>query len=284
MRKITFTNSRGESIQLDYSPFLISKINGISEAPSQIQTSNAPFQDGSTYVDSVLEPRPIAIEGAFTSLDKNEVNQQRLLMQRIFNPKLGEGILQYENESGIKEIKAVADGTPIFPDKERDPFQRFLINVLCPNPYWRDPQRVSRALQAYKGGFSFPFSFPVSFGTTNDYTILTNDGHVPTPVTIDIQGPVVNPKITNHTTGELIQINQSISTNEILHIDTNPKAKRVELIRDGLPIKNVMGWVEYAISDFWMLEPGENSIGYVADAGDNDAIVAVAWHNLYAGI
>jgi hypothetical protein len=284
MRKKTFINSKGEAIHMDYSPIVITKIHGIGEVQADTQLVSSPFLDGAIHIDSLLEPRPIAVEGAINILDPIKINEHRSLIQRVCNPKLGVGKIIYENESGIKEISAIPDGSPIFPDKEREPYQRFLINYICPDPYWRDPERVSRALKAYNGKFSIPTTFPIELGVSGDSTILQNAGHVSTPVTIEIQGPVVNPQVKNLTTGQVFRINKSISVNEVIHIDTTSKEKRVEVIRNGVSLINAMGWVDYAVTDFWQLVPGDNEIEYTADAGEHDATVAVSWHNRYTGI
>jgi hypothetical protein len=284
LRRLTYENARGESIEFYLSPLIIESLTGIGEVDADLQSQVSPFQDGDSLLDVRVQPRFIVLEGKILKTDSSEIKSYRERILRVCNPKLGLGKITIELDGDIKEIYAAMDGGVAFPERGRDTWQKYLVNWKCPDPYWRDPKKISTPLSAVKGSFRFPFSFPVSFGTDNGYTTLVNDGHVETPITIDIQGPVVNPKITNRTTGKVFRINHSLSSNEVLHIDMNPKAKRVELTRDGISIKNVMGWVDYAVSDFWQLDIGNNTIEYVADAGNSDAIVVVAWHNLYAGI
>lgn len=285
MRILTFTNARGESLRLDGTNHAVSSVSGLGDVDSDTQMQKAPYMDGQTYIDSILQPRPISIEGGFSSLDPVVRSKQRQYMQRVLNPKLGPGTLRYEHDGGIKEITAVADGAPAFPDKGQNPFQMFLINLLCPDPYWRDLNQTSRALQAYVGNFTLPFTLPFELGYAGDRTTLLNEGDVPAPVRIDIHGPTTNPQVINRTTGEFIKVNRSIAANEILHINTTPGQKRVEVYRDGDTIINAFGNFAHAEgATFWQLELGPNEIEHIADAGRADATVAVSWHNLYAGI
>src|SRR5699024_11969031 len=72
-------------------------------------------------------------------------------------------------------------------------FQKASISITCPDPYWKDPQEVTRALKAYDGKFTFPFEFPVEFGIESDSTIIYNKGDTDAPITISIKGPIRRP-------------------------------------------------------------------------------------------
>lgn len=282
MRRLTFENARGEKIVFYLSPLLISSLTGIGEVDAELQSLKSPYQDGDLHIDTILQPRHIDMEGTITVTGLTEIKKYREQIMRVCNPKLGLGKITLELDGDKKEIYGIPDGVPSFPERGREPFQKFMITWKCPDPYWRDPQQISRALRSYQGRFRLPTTFPIEFGIEGDTTILWNEGNVNTPVTIDIQGPVTNPQIINKTVGQYIRINRSLSENEVLHINTgNPK--RVEIYRDGKTIENAMGYLDHH-SDFWELAVGPNEIQYIADAGNADAIVAVAWHNRYVGM
>lgn len=285
MRKLTFTNSKDESIVLGYyTNYLINSVDGLGEVDAEVDTVQAPYVDGASYIDTMLSMRSISIEGTFRQLNSPELYTNRRNLQHVFNPKLGLGTLKYEDEGLVRVIDAVADGSPAFADRGEEKFQKFQINLLCPDPYWRDPNQVSRALTAYKGYFTLPFKLPFKLGKQGDRTTLINDGDVPAPVSIDLQGPATNPQIRNATTGEFIKINTSIAADEILHIDTTPRHKRIEIYRGDIAL-NGFGYFDYAGgATFWQLEPGENDVEYYADSGNRDGVVAVAWSNRYVGI
>jgi hypothetical protein len=286
--KLVFTSSRKESIEMGVgTPYRIKSIGGLGGVEAENQTQKAPYQDGSTYIGSVLEERIIPIELKIIGISFNDISNKRQVLSRILNPKSGEGELTLEIGAKSLTVNAVSDFIPKFSgttDGFGESFQRCLLQVTAHQPYWTEQLKVSHSLKAFQGTFKFPFSFPIEFGISGEKTLLTNAGHIETPVTIEIQGPVVNPQVKNLTTGQVFRINRAVSSNEVIHIDTNPGEKRVEVIRDGRIIMSAMGWVDYTVTDFWQLAPGGNEIEYTADAGDQDAIVAVSWHNRFTAI
>lgn len=284
MRRLTFENARGERIEFHLSPYLIESLTGIGEVDADVQGQESPYQDGDVYIDTMLQPRYIDLEGSITDTDLKEIRKHRGYISRVCNPKLGLGKITLELDGDTKEIPGVLDGSPEFPERSRDVWQKFVINWKCPDPYWRDLNQVSRALRAYEGKFTLPFTLPFSLGKQGDRTTLVNEGDVPAPVQIDLQGPVTNPKITNETTGEFIQVNGSIAADEILHIDTTANRKRIEVYKGDF-VRSVFGRLAYESgASFWQLEIGANDVSYVADEGNNKAIVAVAWKSRYVGI
>lgn len=282
MRRLTYENARGARITFYLSPLVIESLTGIGEVEAEVQGQSSPYQDGDTYIDTNLLPRFINLEGSITKTDFVEIKKYRSLIISVCNPKLGLGKITLELDGTIKQIMGALDSVPSFPERGQYPFQQFMITWKCPDPYWQDLSEVSRALRAYEGKFTFPFTFPVQFGTEGDITTLTNDGDTATPVTISIQGPIDRPIIENRTTGEYIQINTEITPEEVLYIDTNPQNKRVEIHRGNQIIK-AMGYFDFG-GDFWQLEPGDNDIRFTAYRGIADSIAAVSWSNRYVGI
>ncbi|GLO64755.1 phage distal tail protein [Oceanobacillus kimchii] len=282
MRRLTYENARGERIVFYLSPILIESLTGIGEVDADLQGQKSPYQDGETHLDAILQPRFIDLEGSILKTDLKEMKTYRKHILRVCNPKLGLGKITLELDGDIKEIYGVLDGAPTFPERGRDVWQKFLITWKCPDPYWRDPQEVSRALRAYEGKFTFPFTFPVQFGIEGDVTTLQNDGDTSTPVTISIQGPISRPMIENRTTGKHITVNTTLSPEEVLYIDTSRQHKHVEIYR-GNHIIRAMGYLDHN-SDFWELEVGDNEIRYRADEGLAEAVAAISWHNQYVGM
>ncbi|SDM14606.1 phage distal tail protein [Sediminibacillus halophilus] len=283
MRRITYENARGEEIVFYLSPLVIESLTGIGEVDAEVQGQKSPYQDGDTYIDSLLQARYIDLHGKITKTKLSEIKQLRKEIIRVCNPKLGLGKIVLELDGDVKEIEGVLESVPTFPEKRQNPFQEFLVSWKCPDPYWKDPQEVSRALKAYEGKFTFPFNFPVEFGIEGDSTSIYNEGDVETPVQINIQGPVSNPMVKNRTTGDYIRIWRTLSADEVLHIDTNQQNKRVEIYLNGSVIQKAWGYLD-DYSELFKLIPGQNKISYVADSSTDNAIASIAWKNRYVGI
>jgi len=133
MRKFTFgTFAIGHGTNYN-----IESVEGIGTPGIEFQDQKAPYQDGSTYIDNLLDVREIVIEGAIVAAGFSAINTARDAMMRGLNPKNGEAWLQYDSDGVSKRIKAV--GVVTFSNKQyQDAFQRFQITFRCSDPLWQD--------------------------------------------------------------------------------------------------------------------------------------------------
>lgn len=279
MDKIIITNINGESITLgNESPYFLQILEGASELPVTIESQKAPKQDGSTYFDNTLENRAFTIEGMIvTKNNPSLVNEARRKMQRVLNPKMGEVIIAYQG----KEIKGIVETTPAFPGGDGNKgiyYQKYLINLLCHQPFWLEPFYESREMSYIMGGLSFRLSLPTSFSNRGFKRMAVNDGDVSTPVEIEFKGPAINPTVTNETTGEFLRVNRELGEEDVLTVSTAFGEKYVRI--NG---ENAFHYIDLD-STFWQLIPGENILSY---ASNNDSIntkVTVKWKNRYIGL
>lgn len=287
MQKLIYTNSRGDSVTIGHNPpFQLASIEGMGDLDADIQSSKAPYQDGTTYLDTLLNERNISIGLRIEAKSIEKLYELRRNIASIFNPKFGLGQLRYEYPGGVKVIEAVSDHVPSFPSgkSNRGPlFQRSMIDLVCPDPYWRDVESISEPMRAIIPGFSFPLKFPVEFGTEGSSQVYENVGDVPAPVLIEFRGPATNPRVINETTGEFIQLNRVLGPEDRLFIDTSIGNKTVEIVDISGNRTNVFNWLDVN-STLFDLELGENKITYLADDGRENAIVQITYQNRYVGI
>jgi hypothetical protein len=287
MQRIIFTNARGQSVELKSSaPFLLQSIDGLGDVDADIQTQKGPFQDGSTYIDSVLQERTISLQIAILATNKPTLLQQRQFLASIFNPKLGPGTLRYENGETVREIEAVPDGVPAFPsgrDNRGPIFQKSIVNLLCPEPFWLDEFSTSEKMSYILGGLSFPLRLGTSFAQKGFKKILQNQGDVATPVTIEFYGPATNPVVWNRTTGEFIRVSRTLVETDKLVITTDFGKKSVTIENaDGLKT-NVFNWIDLE-STFWQLVPGENIIEFGSDSDSTKSRIVISYKNRYLSV
>lgn len=139
--KVIFTNAKGQSVELtNRLPFLLESVEGRGEVDADVQMQTAPYQDGATYVDSLLATRSITLNVSLIAENRDDLNSLRHQISSVFNPKMGKGKLVYSNSQTEREIEVVVDGSPAFPvgDAKGKWFQRTAINLIAPDPYWRD--------------------------------------------------------------------------------------------------------------------------------------------------
>ncbi|MEF7566409.1 phage tail family protein [Bacillus infantis] len=283
--KITFINSRGQSIELsNRRPFLLGSVEGKGDVQANVQTQKTPFQDGSTPIDVLLNERSLTLPVMIMSETQEALLVDRQHLSAIFNPKLGEGILVYENLDVKREIKAIPESVPSLPTGfENNGFyhQRTIINLFCPNPYWRSLQITEEP--TFQPLFRFPFEGEFQMGMQRDQRIIDNDGDAPVPIQVEFYGPAVNPLIRNNTTGEFIRVNQELLEGEYMKIDTAPGNKSVFFVSADGSERNVFNWIDLN-STFFSLVIGENDIEYTADNDIQGAIVNIRYQKLYTAV
>ncbi|MDH5161515.1 phage tail family protein [Bacillus sp. Gen3] len=283
--KVTFINSRGQSIEISNRlPFLLENIDGKGDVQADIQTSKAPYQDGNTFIDARLQPRPLTLYISIVETSRNGLLEKRQLLSSIFNPSLGKGKLIYENGNTKREIWAVSENVPTFPlgsDNKGQWYQKSIVNLLCPDPYWQDTNPTNIKLEDFVSHFRFPFHFPVRFASRGDSRVLVNTGDAPAPIKVTFRGEVVNPKITNLTTGEFILINYAIPEGYNLIITTDFNGKDVNIVAPDGVETNGMGFIDLS-SEFFMLRQGENAISFLSDGGKPE--VYVEFRNRYVSV
>jgi len=273
--KVIFINSRGQSIELtNRLPFLLESVEGRGEIASEVQMQTAPYQDGATQIDTLLSTRSLTLNVSLIADNRDDLNSLRHQISSVFNPKIGKGKLTYRNGQTEREIEVVVDGSPAFPvgDAKGTWFQRTAINLIAPDPYWRDIFTENYKLEDFVGNFRFKFRFPVRFATRGDSRILLNKGDVPTPIVVEFRGASVNPRITNVTTGEFIKVNRTIPPGYKLVLDTSFGNKRVEIVAPDGVVENAFHYIDLE-STFFSLEVGETKFGFITEGGNPEVYV-----------
>ncbi len=279
MDSIIITNQNGESITLgNQAPYFLETIDGVGEVPVAIESQKAPKQDGSTYIDNTLENRAISIEGTITTKgDPAAVLVARRLMQRVLNPKSGEVTLTYHQ----REITGIAETTPVFPGGQGSKglyYQKFLLHLICHEPFWLDPYFESREMSYLMGGIQFRLMLPTMFSYRGFKRRAINGGDVAAPVEIEFKGPAVNPTVSNLTTGEFMTVNRELVEDDVLTINTAFGKKYVHI--NG---QNAFHYIDLG-STFWQLATGENILAYESNNDSIKTRVVVKWKNRYVGI
>jgi len=287
VERLTFTNAAGQEVTFkETRPLLLLSIAGTGAPETDVQMQKAPFQDGQTYIDSLLEPRALTVQAAIFALTSQEIFERRRDLSRAFNPKLGPGRLRYEHDAGVVEIEAVPEAAPVFLEGSGNrsrQHQKVLISLLCPDPFWYEPDESFVWLSGAEGGLRFPIRFPLSFAQLKGEVTVENRGDAPTPVLIEFYGQTSRPKVENVTTGQHIEVNQDIAAGEKLVINTAFGQKTVRLVDAEGGSQNAMHYITLE-SEFWHLEPGKNLLRYSSLSAGAGAKVSVVWKDRYVGV
>lgn len=281
---LEFINARGESFRFGGgSACGLVSVEGLGDVEATVQMQKSPFQDGSSLVDTVLESRFITMEFILRADDYVGVRKGRSDMSRVLSPRLGVGLLKYVSGDTERVIYAVPEGVPAFPDGDArgERWQRGLLTLVCPSPFWQDVNATQMKLEDFVGNFFFPISFPASFSIRGDQKQFMNDGHVPTPIKVTFRGEAVNPMITKLSTGEFIRINRTIPAEHSLVITTDFNSRTVRIVDPYGNELSAMGYIDLD-SSFFSLDVGENNLSFITDGGNPE--VFIEYRNLYLGV
>lgn len=274
----------GESIKIEY-------IEGIESAEYTVHTSSNATANGSTVTGKKTEERVITLVVS-TDDDTNRETLRRELIS-FFNPN--ETIKMVLNYCGYKasiecEVTSYKSATEL---SLWDSYSA-TITFVCPYPYFADLDNFGKNIAATTPLFAFPLPFltfnknkkfkrgqVASFTTLTDEVVLNNKGHVPTGLEIVFyakKGAVKNPKITNLSTGEFIEVLVDMKMGDEVRINTNEGKKNIYL--NGKSIfkdKNKM-------STFFLLSKGDNKVSYTAEQNRTNLEVRLYYTPKYLGV
>ena len=279
---INFVNSISEEFPIEPPNYLLLGFEGFEQPSTDIQMSKAPYQDGKTLIDDIFDERLITLTFAIFGDTQQEIFDRRALVNQKFNSRLGIGTLIFNQVNGNTYYLDVITKSINFTKSIESSYTIAVIQLIAPNPFWYDPTQIERIMVGFSGGFSFPFSLPVSFGTVGTQLTISNSGNIETPVLIYFYGEVVNPVIQNLTTEEEISIIQTIPDDDILIINTAFGEKSVMILSGGEYI-NAFEYVD-PDSVFWKLKPSDNVVRYTVSSEGENAQCRIYYYNRFSGV
>lgn len=267
---------------------VIQKVQDILER--QVRNLNGVNQDGANSEDSLLDARVIKLQATIRTQNREKLYELRRRIFRIINPKTynqetgkrGELLIYYENDYKKYRIYGKVEDSAEFNERKNN-HDKATISFYCQDPYWLDAEGQDIDIKSVGGGLKFPLSLANKFAIVSFYKEINNKGDVEAPIQIEYLGPAQNPRISNETTGEYIQVNRHISEGEKLVIDTREGKETVNLITPH-EIKDVYNDIDLN-STFFKLIVGKNLIKYSSDIeGARDKVTITDYTNKYVGV
>ncbi len=276
MQKIEYKNALGESVALSQTfPYLLQNLDGISAPPATMLTGRGFQQDGISYYGSLLEPRTINLRAVIYDKNRQGLLDKRAEIMRVFNPRLREGILFYENDVNKYRIDAVVFDGPheiIDTSSRTAAMQCFDIGFYCPKPAWESVVEDSRKLEGFVGGMTFPYTLPFSLATQGDQIMISYPGTLDAPLLIEFRGPATKPKIMKNETGEYIEIDVELLADERLFINTTPAEIDVYVEDESGSRQSAFNYID-PLSSYFMLTQGLNTISFSASSGEPEVYI-----------
>lgn len=212
-------------------------------------------------------------------MDWNSCEEQRQRLIKFFNP-LNSGTLKV-NYCGIERY--IDYEVESFKDNRTNLYEQlnFTVYIICPDPYFYEPEKLEE-LTTWTGGLNFPLNLPFTLKQKGEnIKNIYNDGHVDTAVEIIFRGPAINPKVINRATGEFIQVNRELTSEDTLYITTKYRNKKVEIEKNGVRT-NAFNYIDLD-STFFSLKVGDNLIEYSTESLESQG-VSIKYSNKYLGV
>lgn len=171
------------------------------------------------------------------------------------------------------------------------------MTAYDPHAYAESTAYDPNPIKQYDAGNQYDsglmYANPTSFGWTysRQYVGLYNYAYLKTPVRIIIQGSVINPRITNQTTGEKTTVSITTGPNDLLVIDS----EKYYVVKstsdyeqyflsttfpaDFMAATASENFIFDKVGDFVTLAPGENSLLF--EGGLPSASVQIVWNHRY---
>lgn len=271
-----YVNENGDSVTFDFAGgYLINKPNGIDTVSISLSQAKGINQTGATIQSKNVQPRPVNITG-FLVGEMQDQNKNRLLS--VIRPDLV-GKLYADDYY----LNVYPTATPAIESKKWG--AKFQFSLLAAYPYWCKDDSAAATLAGVQPLFKFPWNIskPYRFGrlVETQFFNVRNGGQVPVPftATFSANGNVVNPKITNATTGKFLQIKKSLVSGERLVVEITHDRTYVTSSVDGdcrgaLDLKNTL----------YELDVGDNVLKPEAESGKTNLQVDISFATEIVGI
>ena len=271
-----YVNDNGDIITFDYNGgYLINKPTGIDTLTISLSQAKGINQTGATIQSTNIQPRAVTISGRIVG-ESQPAKKERLLS--IIRPDIGGKLFADDMYLTVR-----ATSTPTI---EATPnFARFQFSVLAPYPYWCKDDSVATVLSGIQSLFKFPWNISknYAFGKLMETKFMNvyNKGQVPVPytATFTAKGDVVNPKISNATTGKFILIKKNLVSGERLVVEITHDRTYVTSNIDG----DCRGALSLS-SNLYELDVGDNVIKPEADEGLKNMEVNIDYSMEIVGI
>lgn len=222
MQKLVWQNSNGDEIDLTSGNYGITNWEGFANVSLDIQTQKVPFNDGSVYLDSLLNERELNVTLAIQDNNNLETRYRlRRELIHILNPKLGEGHLIYTNDFTSKRIKCIPQ-VPLFENHNSNDSgtPKASLSWTANEPYWEDLEET--ILEIING----------------QRVVINNEGDVNCSVKLNIYNSGTSVSAQNETDSKALKV-ENLSQNSNVYINTNVGEKSVE-VESGTETKNVL--------------------------------------------
>jgi hypothetical protein len=275
------------------SVYQIMTIDGLEDLPViRNQDDNRGYQDGMWTGRDFLSGRMLT----FTITVRGDTNYAMnyyldLLQANLVPQQQGTGLLQFQLPgSDLQRIDARVRRRAIQINTDYSSGMATAIyEFFCPDPRYYDDEGKSTDLinatavagRTYNRVYTATATNPANpdqtgmsyGGGAGAPNLITNDGWTTTYPVITIQGPAINPKVTDVTAGAFLLIDATIGTNDQLVLNTDYRTVTLNGVNRRALLNNSSTW--------FAAPPGTSYYTFTATGTDGNTACVVTWRNAY---
>lgn len=281
--------SNGDHLYFDDNQYgiLRDELSGIAALSCEADTISSPGQIGEIFASTTVKPRTINLHVSVLGRGRAELEERRSRLVRALNPLNGLSTFVWNRMDGTRMLLRCRpdSGSPDFGEGTAPDAKKWdaYLDLVADDPCWYADIEIVNPLRGFVGGWHLPLQFPMSFGGVGTIVTITNPGDTQSPCTIELRGKLVEPVITNVTTGESIAVRRTINSGELLKVCTAFGNKRVTLV-DAFGVEtNAMHYVTIS-SRFFQIPPGSVRLRYTASEEGEDAIGYIRYVPRWLGL
>lgn len=232
---------------------------------------SAPGMQGTNTYSAALSGMQIAISGTVMARNMGSksrpvdlvLEDYRKLLCSVFNP-LFSGKLTRNMMGGLYFVEARANSTPIF-DTVFGGTLPFSVDLYADEPYWKLDDKRIIDIGPSETETVFPGETQEMGEVLSISAAILNQSHTGQYPIVRFWPAANKPILRNKTTGKVLALNQRITGDFYVDVDTYPSKNTVELYRkktDGSyeAIENVSYWLSIDSSQDYYLVPGVNEL------------------------
>lgn len=276
------------------SVYQILSVDGLEDLPViRNQDDNRGYQDGMWTGRDFLSGRSIIMTMTVRGDSNFSMSYYLNLLQRNLVPQQqGTGLLQFQLPgNSLQRIDARVRRRSVTINTDYSSgLATATYEFFCPDPkYYDDTQKITDLINAtaiagrtynrvYTGAISSVNNLPYTTGMTfgggaGAPNLITNDGWATTYPVITIEGPCINPKVTNVTAGAFLLIDATLGTGDELVLNTDTRIVTLNGVTSRALLNNSSTW--------FAAPPGTSYYTFTATGTDGNTACVVSWRNAY---
>lgn len=256
---------------------LLNPDDGISglDSPEVRESSDVlPERDGGVHGNFYHGRRPVVLSGIIwpEGITYATANARAERLARATNAMRADGELRWTETGSVEKRILFRRQQPLrITGRYAKTFQASLVSARAEIESSAVVGLVLDSGVPGATGFVSPLTSPLTSSTPPGGQVLAfNAGSAPAYPFMVISGPITNPRVLNNSTGEEFRLGYDLPAGETLHVDTWART----VLLNGSPGASRYSAVEFPLSVWWALQPGNNDVRLNATASGVGANVA----------